>query len=187
MSTEQPTDEIRSSTIVSRSPGLAYERMREGRTAHFSQPLANKLTVEGALLVALAGALSLAVGLGAGAVGGASSNLVTLAAGAGALVAAAATAHGAVGAYRLLNEPITEREALALLTVEDAASYLGIATGGILTAMAVVATLVGAVGDPVASPGSPDLAVTVAIVLAVVAGVTLAAGRYLEGRLPRSD
>lgn len=186
MSTEQPSTEISGSTIVSRSPGLAYERMRERRTTRLSQPLANKLAVEGALLVALAAALSLAVGFDALSVGGSSVGLVALAAGAGAVVAAAVTGHVAVATYRLLEEPITEREALALLAVEDAASYLGIVTGGLLALVTLAAALAGAVSGPGGAAGPTAAAAPVALGLAVAAGLTLAAGRYVDGRLPRT-
>lgn len=187
MSTEQSSDDIRTSTIVSRSPGLAYERMREVRRTHFTQPLASKLSVQGALLVALAAALSLTLGVGPGAGSGAAVSLVTLGAGAGTLVAAGATAHAGVGACRLRCEPLTEREALALVTVEDAASYLGIATGGLLVAATVVAALVAVIAGAGPATATAGVTVTVMAGAAVAAGLVLAAGRYLDGRLPRSD
>jgi len=101
-----------------------------------------------------------------------------------ALVAAGATTHAAVGTCRLQCEPLTERQALALVTVEDAASYLGIATGGLVVAAAVAAALVGlATGwSPAAEPSS--LTAAVAAGALVVAGLVLATGRFFEGRLP---
>lgn len=186
MSMEQSPDDIRSSTIVSRSPGLAYERMRDVRRTHFAQPLANKLRVEGALLVAMAAALVLALGAGTGVAGTASTRLVTLGTAGGALVAAGATAHAAIGTCRLQCEPLTERQALAMVTVEDAASYLGIAGGGALVAATVVAALVGLVtGWPPATAASSVTAVVAAGAM-VAAGLVLATGRFFEGRLPRS-
>lgn len=181
---EQSSDDIRSSTIVSRSPGLAYERMREVRQTYFTQSLANKLRVEGALLVAMAAALVLALGAGGGAAGTASTQLVSLGAGGAALVAAGATAHAVVGTCRLRCEPLTERQALGLVTVEDAASYLGIASGGLVVAATVVAALVGLVtGWP---PGTATSSVTAAVAAGalVAAGLVLATGRFFEGRLP---
>ncbi|MCU4802227.1 hypothetical protein OB920_17770 [Halobacteria archaeon HArc-gm2] len=185
MSTEQSPDDVRSSTIVSRSPGLAYERMREGRRTHFAQPLADKLRVEGALLVAMAAALALALGVSGGAAGTASTRLLTLGTAGGALVAAGATVHAAVGTCRLQCEPLTERQALALVTVEDAASYLGIATGGLVVAATVAAALVGLVTGW--SPATSTSSVTGAVAAGamVAAMVVLATGRFFEGRFPR--
>ncbi len=175
------------STIVSRSPGLAYERMREVRQSHFTQPLARKLGVQGALLVAVAGTLALAMGLGGGAGGSSSRHLASLAAAAASLVGAGVTGHACVGAYRLRYEPLTEREALALLTVEDAAAYLGIVAGGLLVAGTVVAAgvsiLTGA--GPAVGPVATTRAVTVGV--AVGAALTLGVGRFVDGRLPGGE
>lgn len=182
MSTEQSPPEPRRSTIVSRSPGLAYERMRDVRQSHFTQPLVRKLAVQGALLVALASTLALTASVGSGPAGGAVPDLATLGAGGGSLVAAAITAHAAVGAYRLRREPITEREALALLTVEDAASYLGIGCGGLLVAATVVATVLGLTTGAATANGTTTAVVATGAV--VVAGFAMVAARYLEGRLP---
>jgi len=93
----------------------------------------------------MAAALALALGAGNGAAGTASIRLFTLGAAGGALLVAGATAHAAIGTCRLRAEPLTERQALALVTVEDAASYLGIAAGGFVVAATVVAALVGLV------------------------------------------
>jgi len=186
MSTEQSPDDVRRSTIVSRSPGMAYERMREGRRTHFAQPLADKLRVEGALLVAMAAALALALGAGNGAAGTASIRLFTLGAAGGALVAAGATAHAAIGTCRLRAEPLTERQALALVTVEDAASYLGIAAGGFVVAATVVAALVGLVSGWPPATATSSITAAVAAGAMVAAMVVLATGRFFEGRLPRS-
>lgn len=182
MSTEHSPPDLQRSTIVSRSPGLAYERMREVRQSHFSQPLARKLSVQGAMLVALAAAISLSVGVGTA--GGVTDGLVTLGAGGGALVVAGVTAHGAVGGYRLRREPLTEREALALLTVEDAASYLGIVAGGLLVAATVATALVGLVtgSGPAAAPSTATAAVLVGA--SAAAALALGAARFFRGRLP---
>lgn len=183
MSTEQMSDDIRTSTIVSRSPGLAYERMREVRRTHFAQPLATKLVVESAMLAALAAALSLWIVIRGGPTE-VSSGLVTLAAAAGAVVAAGVTAHVGVGAFRLLREPLTERQALALITVEDAAAYLGIASGGLLTAVTVGAMGVELLTGSGQASGSVVPTAAVVVGLAAGAGLAMAAGRYVEGRLP---
>jgi hypothetical protein len=187
MSMEQSSDEIRRSTIVSRSPGLAYERMRDVRRTHFSRPLAEKLRVEGALLVAVAAALSLAIGVGGATDGAAAVGLVTLAAGTAALVAAGATAHAAAGTYRLYSEPLTEHQALAVITVEDAASYLGIATGGLLAGVTVLASLATVAGDVGPTAGQAVTTGAVMGATAVAAAFALTAGRYLDGRLPRRE
>ena len=184
MSMEQSPDEIRRSNIVSRSPGLAYERMREVRRTHFAQPLTNKLTVQGALLVALAAALSLTMGVGGGTGGSTTVSLAPLAVGGGALVAAGATAHAAVGACRLRCEPLTERQALAVITVEDAASYLGIASGGLVVAMTVLAALTGLATGWNPAFGGPSVTGAVAAGAMVAASVVMATGHFFDGRLP---
>lgn len=185
MSTEQSPAEPRRSTIISRSPGLAYERMRDVRQSHFTQPLVRKLVVQGALLVALASTLTLTAVVGAGSTGGVVPDLATLGAGAGSLVAAGVTAHAAVGTYRLRREPLTEREALALVTIEDAASYLGIGTGGLLVAATVAAATVGVATGTATASGPATAAVAAGAV--VVAGLAMGGGRYLRGRLPDDE
>lgn len=182
MSTQQsPTDPTRSN-IVSRSPGLAYERMREARRSHFAQSLVRKLTLQGTLLATLAATLAVVLVGGSGGVGQAGANPATLAAAGGAVVAAGVTAHAAVGTYRLRREPLTEREALALLAVEDAAAYLGIACGGLLVAATVVAAVLG--WNAGADPSTTVVTAGVAAGAAVAAAVALATGHYLRDRLP---
>ena len=183
MSTEQSSKEPRRSTIVSRSPGLAYQRMREARPSHFTQSLVRKLTAEGVLLAALATLLAQRLVVGGGATGGSTPDVVALAAGGAVLLALTAGAHAAVGVYRIRNEPLTERQALRVLAVEDAASYLGIGTGGLVV---VTTGVFAAVGGPLPTAGTTTTAV-VAAVATTAAVLSLAAGAYVRGRLPRSS
>lgn len=179
------------STIVSRSPGKAYDRMRQARPSHFTGPLARKLLVAGGLLAVLAATFApavlrgLAPGMGAGTAP--SPEAVALGTAAAALVATGALAHAAVGAYRYAFEPLTERQALRLVVVEDAGAYLGLLTGGLLvlaTVGAVALTGDAATGGEAAASGPGLALLTGATALGGVLAV--AAGRLLRGRLPDS-
>lgn len=175
------------STIVSRSPGKAYERMREARPTHFDQPVGRKLLAVGGLLALLAATFGSAL-LGdalPSADGPGTAAPVAVGAVAALLLVAGALGLGGVAAYRLRTEPLTERQALRVLAVEDAASYLGLGTGGLLAVGAVLATAFD-LGSSVAAAGPvAPTAEGVAVVAGVAAAGAVAAGRALRGRLPR--
>lgn len=183
MGTKQSSSDLHQSTIVRRSPGLAYERMREARRSHFSQSLVRKLTVQASLLFVVATALVLLLAHDSGAPD-AARDLGVLAASAGSLLVLSAAVHVGVGIYRLRREPLTEREALRLLAVEDGASYLGLGTGGLLVASTVVLGAVDLIaGTPIGGQGT-SIAGTFAAVTATAAILSLAAGQYLDAHLP---
>lgn len=180
MTTAQPPGDPDRSTIVSRSPGLAYERVRDARPSHLDQSLAAKVTAAGVLLAVLAAGLAPVLVGGAGAGDGSSISL--LAAGACAFLGLAAAGLGALAAYRLAREPLTERRAAAVVAVEDALSYLGLGVGGPL---AVSTAAVAGLGWSSAGTGvAPSTVAGIAALLSVAA---LVGGLALRGRLPRSS
>lgn len=188
MATQSPEGEDDGGYALTPPTGTAYEQMRAVRPSHFGRGLAGRLAAYAVLFAVLGvaagqewlaalskagGSIPVGVAPGPGLVAG------------GILVVTAGALLGSA-AYRRRAEPMTERAALRVLTVEDWATYLGLITGGLTVLLAVGGPTfgVGPLATGGAGPGGSAVVGLLAVVATTSATACWAASRWLDGRLP---
>lgn len=166
--------------------GVAYERMRAVRPTYFGGPIHRRLARHAVLLGAIAFAAGQQWFAATGSVAGGPVLAVApgLAAVAAAILIASSVLLAGSARYRRRNEPLTERAALRVLAVEDAATYLGYLTGGGTALLAVALPTLG-IGPSVA--GGTAFAGLLAAGAAVAAVAARTAGVWFRGRVPRAE